>query len=752
MGEFQFSRYPCLAWDEELVKLKMGGLTIVASYVFWIHHEEEEGRFDWSGNRNIRYFVELCRRHGLRVLLRIGPFAHGEARNGALPDWLYGRPFKVRSNDEGYLAYVARYYRELGRQLAGLRFKDGGPIIAVQLDNEFMNTGAPWEVNVREEGRYHHFMNAGKGGVRHMRNLKRLALEAGIDVPLYTATAWGSPVPEGEILPVLGGVGFAFVDHRTSPSVMPEALRHWDASRVPFLTQEITVGMLQFYGYRPPYLQIPEYAQATTIAVLGSGCNLPGYYVYHGGSNPVGKHGYLNETGTAKISYDFEAPVREFGQIIGSYHRLRTLFLFLADFGATLAPTCGVYPAGSETIKPEDTETLRWCARADGDTGFLFVNNFQYRVDTQNRDDVMRPSIDIVRPSRELTPGERERMEAQVQQMPMPPHEGVSFRIRLPGGEARIPAAGGITVGRGVSAILPFNLPLGPGRLVASTCQPVCRITDHGDETFFFFAPQGFDPEYVLDGARVADPSGVRVEPHGAGVRVVPTPGTGCVFCLEGSGRKARIVTLTAEQAHRLWKFTLWGAERVALAPCGLLASDELLTLFSIGEPSFAFSLLAMPGERLLADGQPIVGEPDGVFTRYAARAKPVKPAVGVRMARRDKAVLDIPSDLLAGVPDVFLRIRYFGDVLNAFIDGELVSDHHCNGNPWEIGLKRFMPRAAEKGMYLYVTPLVKGTTVAKKIQPQLERAAGRTFTADETAEIVSIEAVPEYRVRIERA
>ena len=78
MGEFQFSRYPCLAWDEELVKLKMGGLTIVASYVFWIHHEEEEGRFDWSGNRNIRYFVELCRRHGLRVLLRIGPFAHGE--------------------------------------------------------------------------------------------------------------------------------------------------------------------------------------------------------------------------------------------------------------------------------------------------------------------------------------------------------------------------------------------------------------------------------------------------------------------------------------------------------------------------------------------------------------------------------------------------------------------------------------------------------------------------------------------------
>jgi hypothetical protein len=280
----------------------------------------------------------------------------------------------------------------------------------------------------------------------------------------------------------------------------------------------------------------------------------------------------------------------------------------------------------------------------------------------------------------------------------------------------------------------------------------VCRVADDGAETFFFFAPPGFYPEYVLEGAQVVAPSGVWVEPHGAGVRVVPTPGTGCVFSLEGRGRTVRIVTLGAEQANRLWKFSLWGRERVALASGGLLASDGLLTLFSVGEPSFALSLLTVPGERLLADGQPITGEPDGVFTRYAVRARPVKPAIGIRMVRTDKAVLEIPSDLLAEVPDVFLRILSFGDVLNAFIDGELVSDHHCNGNPWEIGLKRFMPRAAEKGMYLYVTPLVKGTATAKKVQPQLERAAGRTFTAEETAEIVSIEAVPEYRVRIERA
>jgi len=185
MGEFAFSRYPAEHWAEELLKLRMGGVTIVSSYLLWIHHEEIEGRFDWSGCCDIRRFVELCARQGLWVLLRIGPFAHGECRNGGLPDWLYMRPVKVRSNDPGYLAYVERYFAEMGRQLQGLMFGEGGPIIGLQLDNEFMNTGAPWELAYRKEG---HYFNAGSGGVAHMRHLRRLAREAGMDAPLLTAT------------------------------------------------------------------------------------------------------------------------------------------------------------------------------------------------------------------------------------------------------------------------------------------------------------------------------------------------------------------------------------------------------------------------------------------------------------------------------------------------------------------------------------------------------------------------------------
>src|SRR5690349_1087659 len=78
MGEFHFSRFPRQYWEQELRKIQAGGVTIVASYVFWIHVEEEEGIFDWSGDRDVRAFVETCQRVGLPVMLRIGPFAHGE--------------------------------------------------------------------------------------------------------------------------------------------------------------------------------------------------------------------------------------------------------------------------------------------------------------------------------------------------------------------------------------------------------------------------------------------------------------------------------------------------------------------------------------------------------------------------------------------------------------------------------------------------------------------------------------------------
>ena len=186
MGEFHYSRYPARDWERELLKMKAGGIQVVSTYVFWIHHEEVEEQFDWSDRRDLRHFVELAGKHGMFVWVRIGPWDHGEVRNGGLPDWVI-RQSVPRENDPAYLKYVQRFYGEIGRQLQGLFWKDGGPVIGVQIENE-----------------YH---SRGKGkGEEHILTLRQMARQAGLDAPFYSITGWDdAAVPDREAIPVFGG-------------------------------------------------------------------------------------------------------------------------------------------------------------------------------------------------------------------------------------------------------------------------------------------------------------------------------------------------------------------------------------------------------------------------------------------------------------------------------------------------------------------------------------------------------------------
>ncbi len=107
MGEYHFSRDNKENWLRELSKMYAGGVRIVATYLFWIHHEETEGELSFSGNLDIRSFVNTAKQAGLEVVLRVGPWAHGECRNGGLPDWILKKPYKVRTNDPEYLKEVS---------------------------------------------------------------------------------------------------------------------------------------------------------------------------------------------------------------------------------------------------------------------------------------------------------------------------------------------------------------------------------------------------------------------------------------------------------------------------------------------------------------------------------------------------------------------------------------------------------------------------------------------------------------------
>ncbi|HBC87727.1 MAG TPA: glycosyl hydrolase family 35 [Lentisphaeria bacterium] len=679
MGEFQYSRYPADLWEDEIRKIKAGGVDIVPTYAFWIHHEEEEGVFDWTGRRNVRRFVELCKKHGLWVIMRMGPFCHGEARNGGMPDWLFGRSFEVRRNDPKYLFYVKRLYNQIGKQLKGLTFKDGGPIIGIQCENEFMSSAAPWETTHNTGMLY---TPVGSDGISHMKVLKKSAISAGMDVPLHASTGWGgSPIDIKEFLPMFGGYGYyAWLDDPSSqgPSGfflfqdMRNRKAEYRTDSVPFACCEIGGGMQPFYKNRP--VVPPESVEAMHVVQLGSGSNMMGYYVYHGGSNPIGNHSFFNEHRCPRISYDFQAPLSEFGRRRPHYGMLRRQFIFLKEFGEILAPMQTSIPGKLKSMKAEDTRTPRWSVRAKDDSGFLFLNNFQDHAEM-----------------------------CDLKNLVFKVNTGKEILIFPPGGN-------GLTLKKGKCAILPFNLDLGGLLLKSATVQPLAKIDLKGTPHYFFFAPEGFPAELAINFAIF---SGLKIY-HGKRNDI---GGTAIITCHAGTdnlldftlkdGRRVLVTVLTDEQSRNFWKAEFAGQERVFISENGLLFSKKKIEIYDVATEEMDFSVYP-PLDRKLA-GWEI--KRDGIFQRQVISVPRRFVNLKIKKISEGKVSLKFPNDAFKGSEDLYLQINYIGDTGSAYLDGKLIHDNFWNGKTWEIGLRRFATDLLKSELVIIITPLRKNSS-----------------------------------------
>jgi hypothetical protein len=722
MGEFHFSRYQSQNWEDELLKMKAGGIDIVATYVFWIHVEEEEGIFDWSGNKSLRQFISLCARHDLLVLVRVGPFAHGECRNGGLPDWIYGRPFTVRSNDPVYLGYVKRWYREIAKQLDGFLFKENGPVIGIQLDNEYMHCGAPWEVTLRPGMEW---VPSGSDGVEHIVRLKQLAIEAGLDVPIYTCTGWlNSPIIDGDILPMQGG--YAFTPWSPDPNYRQGPTREfifrnrhlhpigngeptYDSSKYPYACCEIGSGIQITYYHRPV---VPaEAVEALALVNLADGANILGYYVYHGGSNPIGKHSFMNEYTVPRISYDFQAPLREFGQVADSYRSLRLLHLFLKDFGESLAPMSVSLPSDASLINPEDNSRLRYAVRSKNSAGFLFLNNYQDHVEMQD-------------------------LEVQVQ-------------LKMPNATISIPNSHCLTLKKDVCAILPFGMSFDGVYLEYATAQPFARIDEDDTTSYFFFGPRGISSEFVFDPRTYVSITVTSGEVVTAGDRSIVTvaPGLDCVISLTiSAGKTIRIFTLTREQAERCSKQELWEKERILISAQTLVTTNEHCRLYSTGGEEI--EILVYPpiaqGDLKSSFG-PLSRTTKGSFTAFTGIIPQKKADFQFRQVGTDKAILSFPRDILDDVDDILLRIEYVGDMGNAFVGGKLVHDNFYNGTTWEIGLRHLGSDIPEKEILIKIDPLRAHNREMKFVPTGV--AFRPESSGDALGMIRSVTAVPQYKI-----
>ena len=454
MGEFHFSRYSRENWHRELAKMKAGGITIVSTYLFWIYHEEIEGKMDFGGDNDIRAFIEECKDVGLDVVIRIGPWAHGECRNGAFPDWLLKKDYKLRDNNEEYLAVVKKWYQSIYNEVKGLFYKDGGNIIVVQIENEFVDNA------------------------EHLAKLKEIAVECGFIAPIYTVTGWnsasGAKIPVDEVVPVFGGYCEApWENHmnRLSPSphyffnrmrndsaigtdlIAKTQSDGWQLpyERYPFATCELGGG-IEVTHHRRPIIK-PMDIYAVSLVKLGDGNNLVGYYMYHGGTNKIGELSTFNETKATGypndypiLSYDFQAPLSEYGEVREQYGLLNMLHMFVNDFGEEFAPMIAVDSANS--VAADDTNSLRYGMRTNGKSGFVFVNHYQRLTELADIENAVISAGNV-----EFTP---------------------------------------IDVKGEVSFFMPFNMKMGDSVLEYATAQPLCKC----DDTYFFAEIPNIKAEY----------------------------------------------------------------------------------------------------------------------------------------------------------------------------------------------------------------------------------------------------------------
>lgn len=704
MGEFHYSRYPECQWEEEILKMKVGGVTVIPTYVFWSIHEEQEGVFNWTGNRNLRKFLQLCQKHGMWTVVRIGPFCHGEIRNGGLPDWLFAKPLEIRSNDVNYLKYVKRFYEEIGRQLDGLYYKDGGTIIGTQIENEHQHSAAPWGITYPGEPKdmtsatydadiirigvsvQDKKITTAELGDLHMKTLKKMAEEAGIQTPLYTATGWGNAAVIGEeAIPVTAAYTYPFwskpkmspfclfKDIQKSPDYAPV---RYDTEKFPSFCAEMGVGIQMIYTRRP--IVTAKAAEALMVRTLGSGANGIGYYMYHGGATPkMGPTAFFSDEpmGMPKISYDFQAPLGEFGLEHGSYRALRLLHLFLNDFSEQLAPMETVLPKGYAQLTPANRETLRYAARVKGKSGFVFMVNFQDH-DTARID-----------------------------------QKDLCLRLKFAEETLRIPAQGTFTLPKDESLILPFNFRMEDALLKYATAQLLLKLDDKGMEHYFFFVPEGTHPEFMFDKATVAGK-----------YRYAPEAGLKSTFTVKtAGGKRFKVTTLTREQALNACKVD----GKLLLTSSMVLPGEKGVRLLNMGNPVFRYVMY--PSARGFKEQ---TAEVPAVQPEYTSRK------VGSRRLAVRFSGKDYPQ-----VNDYFLQLNYVGDVAMAFLKGKLVLDHFYYGAPWQISLKRFQQELANEELSFYIRPLRKNAPFLS----DLPKEAVPDFSKGAVVRVDSVQIVPQY-------
>ena len=314
-GEMHPARIPKPYWRHRIQLAKAMGCNTIAAYIFWNYHEQQPGKFDFkTENRDVAEFIKICQEEKMWVLLRPGPYVCAEWDFGGLPSYLLKIPdIKIRCMDERYLAAVKTYVDALSKEIVPLQCDHGGPILMVQIENEYGSYG---------------------NDKQYLETLRKWWKQNGITVPFYTSDG-----PTAFMLEAGNLAGAAIgLDSGVSDADFAAAKKH--NPDVPSFSGETYPGWLTHWGekwQRPDTNDLKK--EVEYLLKNKRSFNL---YVIHGGTNfgfTAGANAFSATQYQPDVtSYDYDAPINEQGQPTAKYFMLRELISQYVDYTIPALP------------------------------------------------------------------------------------------------------------------------------------------------------------------------------------------------------------------------------------------------------------------------------------------------------------------------------------------------------------------------------------------------------------------------------
>ncbi len=684
-GDLSYCRIHRRSWRERMQLMKAAGLNTVTVYIVWEYHQPSADVFDFTGERDLAHFLSLVKECGLYCIFRMGPFVHGEYRNGGLPQWLIDKVgARVRTNDPEYLHYAEAWYLELIRIVKPFQITRDGPVILLQLENELGSAGCKGDDLPRgsantEENR------------KHLLFYYDLIRRNGIDLPLLDI----NHIPDKETLisPLVDTGGMYPVNSfYCDGDVQDYSTDWWQRHRHPLITIETGGGMFLRYYDTPPYRNTngvqgpvvkPEIVEMSVNKHLAEGASGINLYIFCDGQNPDG----CGENMLPVRNMNYQAPVTAVGRVRDSYWKLKRIGWFLRSFGEELM----------KSSPNADFAAAKACGIAHPGTrngGDLFENYGKVRMEEESGSEKI-PSLGRVTAGLNLSEsnflflrnifntGSEWKRDVRVLTSPA----GLSCEVWQ-----EYPKRTQLDLAPGTAKIMPFFMRLRKGHFLEYSTAELLDRREFNGKTQLILC----EASDIMTETRLTLPAGQDFRTAGNVLLLRESPNSVTMIArperrpIVAESDELRVLLVSKTYGEHLWDI---GTE-TAWSNTAMLAGNRSEVLCTTEQSDFAMEWLT-PYPPEFGSGLDHPHEEydavRGIYRLTGTFDFPEREIQWEHTIEGDDLILtaQITEDLLAGLDDLVITARVDGSLANAYLDGKLVSDHAWGKFlPWEISVR----------------------------------------------------------------